>query len=163
MRAGRWAVVVATVLGMVASGCGDEEGTRSTVTDALEAIFASADVDGDQVYLDAYARGSARNVCADRPADDQWYARRTARLRGGLVNQDRMLEAALDHFAADGFHIERYRPTSGMNRPAIRAVSDEVVVTMYVQADGTTFAAAFAGPCAERIGRFSSRLYQRAG
>ncbi len=155
--------VLGTVLAMVASGCGDEGGTRSTVTDALEAVFAAAEVDENQVYLDAYARHSARNACADRPADDQWYGKRTARVRGGLVTQHRMVESALDHFAAEGFRVERYRPTSGVDRPAVRAVSDEVVVTMYVQADGTTFAAAYAGPCAERIGRFSSRMYEPAG
>lgn len=158
--AGAVLVVVGTVLAMVAPGCGDEGGPRSAVTDALEAVFAAAGVDGDQVHLDAFRRKSARNACADLPADERWYALRTGTLRGGLVPQDRMLDAALDHFASEGFGVERYRPRSEADRPAIRAVSDEVVITMYVQGDGTTFAQAYAGPCAERIGRFSPRLYE---
>ncbi len=147
---------------MTVAGCGggDDE-TRATVTEALEGIFAAAGVDADQVYLDAYARHSADNVCADLPDDDRWYAVRGADLRGGQVDQDRMLAAAVRHLDEEGYRVERYRPTSGVDRPAIRAVSDDVTLTMFVQEDGRTFAKAFAGPCAERIGRFSARMYDR--
>jgi hypothetical protein len=174
-------LVIVAAMVVLGSGCGDSESTDPSeggrppaseeprdqeIVSTIEALWASAGVDRDEVHTGGYGYTVGRNEsdCPDLGRDDRWFGYRSSSVGPGVVDQPAIESSIVSFLEGEGYEVRTYRSTHPASEVrAFDAVRDDVRVYGYLSADGATDVNVQAGPCAPFFGDFDPELYQPEG
>jgi len=158
--------VIFAVVAIGACGGGGGGGPRDDeIVATIEAFWDAVGAPTDATFQFGYDYQTHKGTtsCQHLPEDDRWYAQRAAQLNPDVMTQDQLHQAAINYLDSEGYDVERYR-TRSREAPVSLALigrSNEMIVALSVEPNGSAELAVRAGPCAVPTYNFGTNLYER--